>query len=204
MQEPDFGIYHHSSRKQSEILRDSVRDLFNKAFKQSGISSSRNISVLDAGCGLGFLCDVVASYFLNAVITGVDLFKDGSLKEINMPGAEKNMEILGISERVRFIAADLSKPLHSLGNYDMIVSNLVLHNLGKGRRSALKNLLDIMNPDSFFFYGDLYIGNVSAGRSSENDLPSEVKIISEITLEFLPQYRLQILRKSSPSQSYNK
>ena len=192
---PDFGVYHHSTRKQSEILRESVKKLFIHSFEKVGIENGKEISVLDAGCGSGFLCYVVASYFPNAKITGIDLFKSGSLKDLSLDNALRNMEILGLNNRVAFVNADLTEPLKSLGIFDLIVSNLVLHNLGPGRKSAFGNLVEIMKQDAVFVYGDLFTSKESDKSGSGHDVMQPLRLIYEQRLESMKYYRLQIFRK---------
>lgn len=192
---PDFGVYHHSTRKQSEILRESVKKLFIHSFEKVGIENGKEISVLDAGCGSGFLCYVVASFFPNAKITGIDLFKSGSLKDLSLDNALRNMEILGLNNRVAFVTADLTEPLKSLGIFDLIVSNLVLHNLGPGRKSAFGNLVEIMKQDAVFVYGDLFTSKESDKSGSGHDVMQPLRLIYEQRLESMKYYRLQIFRK---------
>lgn len=192
---PDFGVYHHSTRKQSEILRESVRDLFCHSFDIAGIQKGEEIRVLDAGCGSGFLCDVVASYFRNAQITGIDLFKSGSLMDLSLDAAVRNMEILGFSRRVQFVTADLTESLKSLGTFDLIVSNLVLHNLGKMRKKAFGNLVEVMKQGAFFVYGDLSTSKEPEVSGPGNEVLGSLILIYEQRLESMSQYRLQIFRK---------
>lgn len=192
---PDFGVYHHSTRKQSEILRESVKKLFIHSFEKVGIENGKEISVLDAGCGSGFLCYVVASFFPNAKITGIDLFKSGSLKDLSQDNALRNMEILGLNNRVAFVTADLTEPLKSLGIFDLIVSNLVLHNLGSGRKSAFGNMVEIMKQDAVFVYGDLFTSKESDKSGSGHDVMQPLRLIYEQRLESMKYYRLQIFRK---------
>ncbi len=192
---PDFGVYHHSTRKQSEILRESVKKLFIHSFEKVGIENGKEISVLDAGCGSGFLCYVVASFFPNAKITGIDLFKSGSLKDLSQDNALRNMEILGLNNRVAFVTADLTEPLKSLGIFDLIVSSLVLHNLGPGRKSAFGNLVEIMKQDAVFVYGDLFTSKESDRSGSGHDVMQPLRLIYEQRLESMKYYRLQIFRK---------
>ncbi len=197
---PDFGVYHHSTRKQSEILRESVRDLFSHSFDIAGIRKGEDIRVLDAGCGSGFLCAVVASYFPNAQITGIDLFKSGSLRDLSLDAAIRNMERLGFSRRVEFVTADLTESLKSLGTFDLIVSNLVLHNLGQRRKKAFENIVEVMKHGAFFVYGDLSTSNEPEGSDSSHDVLGPLRLIYEQRLESMSQYRLQIFRNNIPNR----
>ena len=151
----DFGTYHHSTPEESKAVRKQAEEVFSKVLL-SLFPSDANLRVLDAGCGLGFLMYVAAKCFPNASITGVDLFKHGSISGLSMEKAAKNMETLGISSRTSFLKHDLTKPLPSDANYDLVVSNVVFHNLGKKRLNAYDNVFNALKPAGFFVLGDLF------------------------------------------------
>ncbi|AHC52419.1 hypothetical protein SUSAZ_01895 [Sulfolobus acidocaldarius SUSAZ] len=50
-----------------------------------------------------------------------------------MRKAEENMEHLGIRDRVFFKRLNVLDITEELGRFDMVVSNLVFHNLGRRR-----------------------------------------------------------------------
>ncbi len=155
----DFGIYHHSTREDSELLRKVVRDFFYDSFNKIGIQKNEEITVLDVGCGLGFLSYITAEYFPRAKILGIDTFEDSSLLNSSMQKAEENMQNLNIQDRVHFKRINVFNISRDLGYFDIIVSNLVLHNLGKKRFRIYEKITEVMNDKSFFINGDLLIGN---------------------------------------------
>lgn len=99
---------------------------------------------------------VVAKCFPKARITGVDLFRRGSMQKISMHTAENNMKSLGIAGRTSFLKHDLTKPMKSDAHYDLVVSNLVFHNMRKRRFNAYTSVFDVLKHGGFFVIGDLF------------------------------------------------
>src|SRR3954451_13846069 len=108
----DFGTYHHSTPEESRKLRERAEEVFSRLML-SVFAPADRLRVLDAGCGLGFLMYVAAKCLPNASITGIDLFKHGSISDLSIEKAVKNMRTLGISSRTAFLKHDLTKPLPS-------------------------------------------------------------------------------------------
>jgi SAM-dependent methyltransferase len=153
--EPDFGTYHHSTPEESNDIRERAEKAFLKLLRPLYPSGAR-LRILDAGCGLGFLTYVAATCFPKARITGVDLFRHGSMTQISMDKAVNNMKALGIASRTSFLKHDLTEPLESGVQFDLAVSNLVFHNMGKKRFKAYGTVFDALKPGGFFVIGDLF------------------------------------------------
>ena len=66
------------------------------------------------------------------------------------------MKALGIEPRVELRRHDLMKPLDSGGAFDMAISNLVFHNLGKKRYLAYENVFNALKDRGYFILGDLF------------------------------------------------
>lgn len=97
----DFGTYHHSTSEESKDIREKAETAFSKLLRPI-YPSAASLAILDAGCGLGFLTYIAAECFSKADITGVDLFQRGSMSELSMDRAVKNMKALGIASRTSF------------------------------------------------------------------------------------------------------
>jgi cyclopropane fatty-acyl-phospholipid synthase-like methyltransferase len=151
----DFGTYHHSTPKESKAIRESAEKALSKLLRPL-YPSGAPLQILDAGCGLGFLMHVAAKCFPKARITGVDVFRSGSISEISMDEAASNMRSLGIDSRTSFLKQDLTKRMESDAQYDLAVSNLVFHNMGKKRFKAYATVFDALKPRGFFVIGDLF------------------------------------------------
>ena len=153
--EIDFGTYHHSTPEESINMRSRVETAFSELFT-SLYSPESEIRILDAGCGLGFLASVAARNFPNSRITGVDVFGHGSLSDASPEKANANMKALNLEARVRLMKHDLRKPLGTNGMYDLAISNLVFHNLGRKRFLAYENVFNALKDGGYFILGDLF------------------------------------------------
>jgi cyclopropane fatty-acyl-phospholipid synthase-like methyltransferase len=151
----DFGTYHHSTPNESNDIRERAEKVFSKILR-SLYPSGAPLRILDAGCGLGFLMYLAAKCFPKARITGVDVFRHGSISEISMDNAASNMRSLGIDFRTSFLKHDLTKPMESDAQYDLAISNLVFHNMGKKRFKGYETVFDALKPRGFFVIGDLF------------------------------------------------
>ena len=65
------------------------------------------------------------------------------------------MKSLGIGSRTSFLKHDLTRPLKSDLQYDLVVSNLVFHNLGRKRFHAYGFVFDALKPAGYFVVGDV-------------------------------------------------
>ena len=151
----DFGTYHHSTPEESKEIREAAEKAFSKLLRPL-YPSGASLRILDAGCGLGFLIYVVAKRFPKASVTGVDLFSHESVTELSLDKAGKNMKSLGLKSRASLLRHDLTKPLKSDVQYDLAVSNLVFHNMGKKRFKAYGTVFDALKPKGYFVIGDLF------------------------------------------------
>jgi len=152
---PDFGTYHHSTPEESNDIRERAEKAFAELLR-SLYRSGAPLRILDAGCGVGFLTSVAAKCFPKAHITGVDLFRHGSMPGISMEKAARNMRCLGIDSRTSFLKHDLTKAMEPEAPYDLTVSNLVFHNLGKKRFKAYETVLEALRLGGLFVIGDLF------------------------------------------------
>ena len=191
-QTPNYGTYHHATPEQSELVRQTLRGAFHKAFQR--ISNPGDVRrVLDAGCGLGFLSEVTARYFGDSTVTGVDLFGTKSLPEGNIKLAADNMIVAGLHDRVNFVRSDLTSLNFPAEYFDLVVSNLVFHNLGRSRFKAYDGIVTVMKTGAFFVIGDFFF---SKTRDMEF-LRKRMKLVDEINgIEKMPDaYSIMIFRK---------
>jgi SAM-dependent methyltransferase len=153
--QPDFGTYHCSTPRASAATREKAKVLFTKAFDGLPFGRNDELSILDVGCGLGFLSCVCAEYYPKASINGFDTFEHASLKDSSLKKARKNAEGLGLSDRIIFQKGDIfSTDFRS--KFDIVVSNLVFHNLGRRRFGAYERLARWTTQRSFVVLGDIY------------------------------------------------
>jgi cyclopropane fatty-acyl-phospholipid synthase-like methyltransferase len=155
-QQPDFGRYHHSTRRGSEKIREKIEVLFTEALEDVPFSRDDEPKILDIGCGLGFLSWICAKYYPNGMIRGIDTFQHTSLKNSSLAKAKNNMKILGFSKRIRFQKGDIFRSDYSKRKFDLFVSNLVFHNFGRKRFNAYERLAQWATPKSYIALGDLF------------------------------------------------
>jgi cyclopropane fatty-acyl-phospholipid synthase-like methyltransferase len=189
----DFGTYHHSTPKESNEIREGAEKAFSKLLR-SLYPSDAPLRILDAGCGLGFLTYVAAKCFPKARITGVDLFRHASISEISMDEAANNMRSLGIASRTSFLKHDLTKPMESDAQYDLAVSNLVFHNMGKKRFKAYATVFDVLKPTGYFVIGDLF----PRGKADMDYFRQRSTLINELDQSGSGPwpYKIKVLRKA--------
>lgn len=155
MADVDFGTYHHTTPKQSLELREYAGKMFSSLLRPL-FSADAKLRILDAGCGLGFLTYLAAESFPQASVVGVDLFKHDSVSGLSMDKAMENMKSIGVDSRTSFLRHDLTRPLESGARYDLVLSNLVFHNMGKKRFAAYGTVFDALKPEGYFVVGDLF------------------------------------------------
>ena len=168
--EPDFGAYHHSSLIRSAKVREKVKVLFTKVFDDDlPFQRDDELKILDVGCGLGFLSYVCAEFYPNSSVTGFDTFDDVSLRDSSLEKARRNARILGLSDRIVFKRGDILRSDYRGKRFDLLVSNLVFHNLGKKRFDAYERVASWATPKSYVVLGDLFF-----------DYKAEVRFLSSV------------------------
>lgn len=186
----DFGVYHHTSQTASKEIREVVKIMFTNAFASLPFSSDDKLKILDVGCGLGFLSCVSAEFYKNARITGIDTFKHASLKDSSLEKAKENAKILGFADRIDFEKSDVLT-FAPTGEFDLIVSNLVFHNLGERRFDAYERLARWAK--SYVILGDLFF-------DYETDLKSLSKLFANVkerpSLTMNGQYKILEISKN--------
>jgi cyclopropane fatty-acyl-phospholipid synthase-like methyltransferase len=192
MADVDFGTYHHTTPKQSLQLRDYAEKMFSKLLSPL-FSSGANLRILDAGCGLGFLTWVAAECFPKARVMGIDLFRHNSVSGLSIDKAIENMKSLGIDSRTTFLKHDLTKPLASDVHYDLVLSNLVFHNMGTKRFAAYGTVFDTLKSGGYFVIGDLFRHKADAGYFGERST-----LIDELEGSGLGDrgYKIKVMRKN--------
>ena len=189
----DFGTYHRSTPDESNEIRRRAERSFSKLLRPLYPSSAR-LRILDAGCGLGFLTYVAAKCFPEAYITGVDLFRHGSMSRMSIDKAENNMRSLGIDSRTSFLKHDLTKPMECDRQFDLIVSNLVFHNMGEKRLRGYKTVFEVLKPKGFFVIGDLFPHE----KADEDYFRERSTLINELDQRGSGPwvYKIKVLRKT--------
>ena len=192
--EPHFGTYHHSTTSASKKTRAVVKTMFTNVFASLPFGRDDELRILDVGCGLGFLSCVSAEFYRNAQITGIDTFRHSRLKRSSLERAKENARILDFSERIDFKRSDVFK-FKPIEKFDIIVSNLVFHNIGKTRFKAYSHLSSWTQSGSFIVMGDLFFSRLT----DITELTKAFSIVREIksSNSGFEQYALLVMSKDS-------
>ena len=113
--------------------------------------------VLDIGCGNGALAIAVAIAHPAAHVVGVDRW--GSGWEFSKGACEKNAAAEGVTERVAFQQASAAALPFADGAFDVVVSNLVFHEVRDvaDKRLVLKEALRVLRKGGIFVFQDLFL-----------------------------------------------
>jgi arsenite methyltransferase len=112
--------------------------------------------VLDLGCGRGALLLMAAALVPSGRAVGIDLWRADQTG--NGPDATlRNAEREGVADRVELTTGDITALPFPDGSFDLVVSNLVLHNISAvdGRRAALDEAVRVLRPGGRLVLGDL-------------------------------------------------
>lgn len=109
-------------------------------------SSDENL-ILDAGCGSGRATVELSKVSKNGQIVALDLFDPESSESISSKDLlEKNLEIAGITDRVRIVQGDVTDLEFEDKTFDAAISVLLINNLGKAKLTGLKELYRVLKP----------------------------------------------------------
>lgn len=82
----DFGTYHHSSRKQSELIRERIRINLKKLKILKELDKPLS-NVIDIGFGLGFFSYEISKFLKIKNLVGLDTFDKRYIKNLNTPNS---------------------------------------------------------------------------------------------------------------------
>jgi len=112
--------------------------------------------VLDIGCGNAPLTIMIAKKYPNAHVTGIDFW--GRTWEYSKTVCERNAEIEGVADRVKFQKASAAALPFEDGHFDVAVSNLVFHEVkdAKDKREVIREALRVTKKEGRFVFQDLF------------------------------------------------
>jgi cyclopropane fatty-acyl-phospholipid synthase-like methyltransferase len=128
-----------SSRTAKLQLRDELLDA-------AGIKGDEKI--LDAGCGRGLLLIGAAKRLKSGRATGVDVWDARDQKDNSSEATRENAKLEGVADKVRVESGDVRKLVYPEANFDVVLSNLVVHNLSGAdeREKAIRELYRVLKP----------------------------------------------------------
>lgn len=108
--------------------------------------SSDEDLILDAGCGSGRGTVELCKVLKNGQIVAMDLFDLEAESISSKDLLEKNLEIAGITDKVRIVQGDVTNLEFEDNTFDATISVLLLNNLGKAKLIGLKELYRVLKP----------------------------------------------------------
>jgi len=109
--------------------------------------SSDEDLILDAGCGSGRGTVELSKVSKDGQIVALDLF-DSSESISSKELLEKNLEIAGITDKVRIVRGDVTDIEFEDNTFDAAISVLLVNNLGEAKLKGLKELFRVLKPGS--------------------------------------------------------
>ena len=96
-----------------------------------------NEKVLDVGTGLGLLMIGAAKKLTSGKSTGIDIFNTYDLSDNSLEQTIKNAELENVSQKVEILKENILKTTFPDNYFDVVVSNLCLHNLYKAEEREM-------------------------------------------------------------------
>jgi arsenite methyltransferase len=116
--------------------------------------------VLDVGCGRGLLlagsARLLAATNAGGDATGIDIWSNVDMGGNSEAATRRNLELEGVSSRCKLVSAPAQEMPFADGSFDVIVSNLCLHNIydGPTRRQALQQIARVLKPGGVAILSD--------------------------------------------------
>ena len=112
--------------------------------------------VLDLGCGRGAVLLTAAKLVPHGSAVGVDIWRadqTGNSAQATLANADAE----GVADRVELHTADMTDLAFSDDSFDLVVSNLAIHNLpgNHARRSAIEEAVRVLRPGGHVVIADL-------------------------------------------------
>ncbi|HZS07134.1 MAG TPA: class I SAM-dependent methyltransferase [Blastocatellia bacterium] len=104
--------------------------------------------VLDVGTGRGLLAVGAAKKLMGGKVTAIDIWNTADLSGNTRRNTESVVKAEGVADRVSVEEADATKLPFADGTFDVVVSNLCLHNIysAAGREQAIREITRVLRP----------------------------------------------------------
>jgi SAM-dependent methyltransferase len=138
-----------SSRVAKLRLRDQLLD---------SLALRGDERILDVGCGRGLLAIGAAKRLKNGKVIGIDVWNPFELSGNSPDAAKANAKLEGVAEKVRIETGDAQKLVYPDNHYDVVLSNLALHNIpdADARDQAVREMFRVLKPGGKLAIFDLF------------------------------------------------
>lgn len=115
-----------------------------------------NERVLDVGTGLGLLMIGAAKKLTTGKAIGIDIFDAKDLSNNTIERTRANAKLENVETKVEILTMDITKTNFPDDYFDVIVSNLCLHNIKKAedRKAACAEIYRILKPNGRVIISD--------------------------------------------------
>jgi len=138
------------------LLYVKVGKLRHRDFMLSLHNWRGNEQVLDVGCGRGLLLAGAAKRVPTGHATGIDLWSNVDMGGNSPEATLKNLQIEGVDARCTILSVPAQEMAFPDGHFDVIVSNLCLHNIydRQRRMQALHQIARVLKPGGIALISD--------------------------------------------------
>ncbi|GAC1646628.1 MAG: class I SAM-dependent methyltransferase [Acidobacteriaceae bacterium] len=112
--------------------------------------------VLDVGTGRGLLLVAAARRLTNGRAVGIDIWNTADLSGNSLERSQKNLVLEGVSAKCELRSEDASKMSFADDEFDVVVSNLCLHNIydKAARQQACREIVRVLKPGGVALISD--------------------------------------------------
>lgn len=114
--------------------------------------------VLDLGCGRGAVLLLAAEHLPRGRAVGVDLWRSGDQSGNAYEATMRNASAEGVADRVELHTADMTNLPFDDASFDVVVSNLAIHNIKgrRGRELAIEQAVRVLRPGGRLLIADIF------------------------------------------------
>jgi len=142
------GFFMHTTRRGKFLVWRELID---------GLRHHGNERILDLGCGRGAVLILAARPLTTGQAVGVDIWSRSDQSGNSPRTAVENTRLEGVEDRVALTTADMTALPFPSATFDVIVSNVAIHNIRQLRRrlSAIDEAVRVLRPGGRLLLADL-------------------------------------------------
>ena len=113
-------------------------------------------SVLDIGAGKGLLAIGAARHLTDGIVTAMDIWRAQDLTDNSRSALLANAQLEGVANKLEIIEDDICDTDLPDDQFDLVLSNLCLHNIGTPQRRELacRQIIRILKPGAVAVIAD--------------------------------------------------